>query len=163
MRYVKLVPDDTQAHYITCSLTSWFITALRPSSTTVRSPEVDLLVELPNVRPLIAWKIFGGSSWGWSGLLPYFKKAETVDAIPAPNPWNDTSAPNPAYEGFDGPTQVSDRMLCGFFILMSRSPVRFPSTRGTRILPARILQLRQTQVFPSPTHPSVSPLCSLSP
>ncbi len=63
-------------------------------------------VHQPSNSLHLAWKVFGGKSWGWSGLLPYFKKAENVDTLTPPNPWNDTNSVNPVYEGVGGPTQV---------------------------------------------------------
>ncbi|KAF9556694.1 alcohol oxidase [Agrocybe pediades] len=61
-----------------------------------------------------AWQAFGGSSWSWSGLLPFFKKSETT-MRPDENPYPGitkaalTAAMNdiPRIDGLSGPVSVS--------------------------------------------------------
>ncbi|KAG8940235.1 hypothetical protein FRC04_005480 [Tulasnella sp. 424] len=54
-----------------------------------------------------AWTKFGGSDWSWSGLLPYFKKAELVHGAVVTTPWNDPKTVDTSVEGTSGPVQIS--------------------------------------------------------
>jgi hypothetical protein len=55
-----------------------------------------------------AWEQFGSSNWTFEGLLPYFKRSESISS--APNPYPGISNPGqraPAnFNGFNGPVQV---------------------------------------------------------
>jgi len=61
-----------------------------------------------------AWQAFGGTSWSWNNLLPYFKKSESV-ATPDVNPYPGISPTDlqaatnnmPNIDGFSGPISVS--------------------------------------------------------
>ncbi|KAG9047354.1 hypothetical protein FS837_002515, partial [Tulasnella sp. UAMH 9824] len=54
-----------------------------------------------------AWKKFGGDNWSWSGLLPYFKKSESVHAPKVTTPWNEPKTVDTSVNGVSGPVQVS--------------------------------------------------------
>jgi choline dehydrogenase-like flavoprotein len=59
-----------------------------------------------NDSPHVAWKQFGGSSWGWDGLSPYFKKAETFHPASVQTPWHDPHTADTRFVGTHGPVQV---------------------------------------------------------
>ena len=58
------------------------------------------------IPPHVAWKPFGGPSWSWDGLLPYFKKAETFHPASVETPYHDPHTADTRLEGTHGPVQV---------------------------------------------------------